>query len=63
LLIGRKNLDRRTDADWRQAGGAFGAVVAGRSLVQSECSLCSVHIWASLQRFAEKRWMNLVLWG
>ena len=61
--MGRKNLDRYTDADWRQAGGTVGAIIANRWLVYSECDLCRLRIQANLQRIAEKRGMTFVLWG
>ena len=61
--MGRKNLDRYTDAEWRQAGGTVGAIIANRWLVYSECDLCRLRIEADLKRIAEKRGMNFVLWG
>lgn len=61
--MGRKNLDRYSDADWRQAGRTVGAIIANRWLVYSECDLCRLRIEADLKRIAEKRGMNFVLWG
>ena len=61
--MGRKNLDRYLDADWRQAGETVGAIIANRWLVYSECDLCRLRIEADLKRIAEKRGMNFVLWG
>lgn len=61
--MGRRNLDRYSDADWREAGMTVGAIIANRWLVYSECDLCRLRIEADLKRIAEKRGMNFVLWG
>lgn len=61
--MGRRNLDRYSDEDWRHAGRTVGAIVANRWLVYSECDLCQLRIEADLKRIAEKRGMNFVLWG
>ena len=38
--MGRRNLDRYTPADWKEAGHTVGAILANRWLVYTECELC-----------------------
>lgn len=61
--MGRRNLDRYSAADWREAGRTVGAIIANRWLVYTECELCQLRIEADLQRIAQARGMNYSLWG
>lgn len=61
--MGRRNPDRYSDDDWRQAGFTVGAVIANRWLVYTECELCELRIEADLKRVARERGSNYVLWG
>ena len=59
----RRNFDRYTADDWRQAGPTVGAILANRWLVYTECELCELRIRADLKRIARERGTSFVLWG
>ena len=40
----RRNPDRYTDADWKEAGRTVGAILANRWLVYTECELCELRL-------------------
>ena len=40
--MGRRNHDRYTADDWREAGPTVGAILANRWLVYTECDLCEL---------------------
>ncbi len=59
----RRNPDRYTADDWKQAGPTVGALIANRWLVYTECDLCELRIRADLKRIARERGPRFVLWG
>ena len=61
--MGRRNHDRYTADDWREAGPTVGAILANRWLVYTECDLCELRIRADLKRIARERGSSFVLWG
>lgn len=50
--MSRRNHDRYTAADWKEAGPTVGAILANRWLVYTECDLCELRIRADLKRIA-----------
>jgi hypothetical protein len=50
--VGRKNLDRYTPADWRNAGPTVQAVIENRWRVYTECEVCELRMVADLRRIA-----------
>ena len=58
----RRNVDRYTADDGRQAGPTVGAILANRWLVYTECELCELRFRADLKRIARERGPGFVLW-
>jgi hypothetical protein len=61
--MGRRNPDRYSDSDWKNAGYTVGAILSNRWLVYAECDLCALRIQADLKRIARERGGSFVLWG
>jgi hypothetical protein len=59
----RRNPDRYTADDWRQAGPTVGAILANRWLVYTECDPWALSSPRRRGRIARERGPGFVLWG
>ena len=61
--MGRKNLDRYTEDDWRAASRAVEQILVNRWPVYADCPVCELRIQADLKRIAQVRGPTYSLWG
>jgi len=61
--VGRKNLDRYTDGDWRAAAPTVQAAIENRWRVFTECEVCELRILADLKRIQAAKGSGYRLWG
>lgn len=61
--MSRRNHDRYTADDWREAGPTVGAILANRWLVYTECDLWALSSPRKRGRIARERGPGFVLWG
>lgn len=61
--MGRKNADRYTDAEWRQAGFTVQAIIANGWPVFTQCQVCDLRVEADLRRIAQAKGSKFSLWG
>lgn len=61
--MGRRNLDRYTDDDWREAGKTLRQILSNGWPVFAECDLCSLRIKADVESLARRLGGGHSLWG
>lgn len=61
--MGRKNPDRYTDADWRNAGSTVEALITNGWPVHTQCQVCDLRMEADLRRIAIAKGRRFSLWG
>lgn len=61
--MGRKNLDRYTVKDWREACPTVGAMRRAGWLVVSCCPVCDLEIEADLALVEREKGADFSLWG
>jgi len=61
--MGRRNLDRYTDDDWRAASRTLEQILANGWPVIAECDLCGVRLRADVEAIAWRAGMKASLWG
>ena len=61
--MGRKNLDRYTEGDWRAASGSVEQILVNGWPVYADCPVCELRIQADLKRIAQVRGPHYSLWG
>lgn len=61
--MGRKNLDRYSEDDWRAASGTVANIIRNGWPVYAECEVCSVRLWVDLQLIAARTGPGTNLWG
>ena len=59
----RRNFDRYTASDWREAGPTVGAILANRWLVYTKCDPWALSSPRKRGRIARERGSSFVLWG
>jgi len=63
LTVGRKNLDRYSDDDWRQASPTVRALIENRWPVRSAFKVCDLVMDTDLTRMARDVGPHFSLWG
>lgn len=61
--MGRRNLDRYTPDDWREAAPNVQAALVSRWLIYTECEVCQLRIEADLRRIVQATGPGYGLWG
>ncbi|WGM31531.1 hypothetical protein [Brevundimonas sp. NIBR11] len=61
--MGRKNLDRYREADWREASQTVDQILRNRWPVIAECPVCDLRIEADVRRIAQVMGPDYSLWG
>ena len=61
--MGRKNLDRYSEDDWRSASATVGQIIQNGWPVYAECEICDVRLWVDLDLIATRRGPRTNLWG
>jgi hypothetical protein len=61
--MGRKNLDRHREDDWREASRTVGMILDNRWPVFADCPVCDLRIRADLRRICEAMGPDYSLWG
>lgn len=61
--MGRRNPDRYTDDDWREASQTVKQILANRWTVYAECDLCDLRIKADVESIARRLGGGFSLWG
>lgn len=61
--MGRKNLDRYTEAEWRAASQTIDQILTNGWPVYADCPVCDLRIKADLTRIAQVRGPTYSLWG
>ena len=61
--MGRKNLDRYTEDDWRAASRSVEQILINGWPVYADCPVCELRIQADLKRIAQVRGAHYSLWG
>ena len=61
--MGRRNLDRYTEDDWREASRTVEQILVNRWRVYADCIVCDLRIEADVRRIAEVKGPRYSLWG
>lgn len=61
--MGRKNRDRYTLADWKEACPTVGAIRRARWVVTACCPVCDLEIVANLELIEREKGPDFSLWG
>lgn len=61
--MGRRNLDRYTETDWREASATVTLIIRNGWPVYAECEVCNVRLWVDLALIAERAGPATNLWG
>lgn len=61
--MGRRNLDRYSEDDWRDASRTVEQILMNRWPVIAECPVCELRIMADVRRIAEVKGPRYSLWG
>lgn len=61
--MGRRNLSRYTEADWRAASGTVEQILINGWQVYADCPICELRIRADLKRIAQAAGVHFCLWG
>ncbi|RYG86582.1 MAG: hypothetical protein EON59_09635 [Alphaproteobacteria bacterium] len=61
--MGRKNLDRYTEDDWRTASATVALILRNRWPVTAICEVCDVQLHVDVRLIAERAGPQTNLWG
>lgn len=61
--MGRRNLDRYTEDDWRGASRTVEQILVNGWPVYADCPVCELRIRADLKRIAQVAGVDYSLWG
>lgn len=61
--MGRRNLDRYSDDDWRNASATVEQILRNRWPVTAVCEVCDVQLHVDVQLIAERRGPKTNRWG